>query len=150
MEGVHAVVATLVTAGVVDAAARHDLHVAVVAHVEVVVDQLADAGVADDNGDIALFALGAALDADVDALLAIGAAVDGDVLRGLAGFTAGVLADIECAHGLAGEIGDLFQQGGVDVCDHCAPSFLSSTGQAPSVSARMRGNISSVVPRWAI
>ena len=44
VEGVDAVVAALVAAGVVDAAAGHDVHVAVVADVEVVVDHLTEAG----------------------------------------------------------------------------------------------------------
>ena len=142
--------AAFVTAGVVDAAAGDDVHVAVVAHIEVVIDQLAEAAVADDDGDVAFLTLGAGLDADVNAGLSVAAGIDSNVLGGLTGLAAGVLADIEGAHGLAGQIGDLFQQSGVDIGDHCAPSFLSSTGQLPSVSARIRGKISSVVPRCAI
>ena len=150
VEGVDAVVAAFVTAGVVDAAAGDNVHVAVVAHVEVVIDQLTEAAVADDDGDVAFLTLGAGLDADVNAGLSVAAGIDSNVLGGLTGLAAGVLADIEGAHGLAGQIGDLFQQSGVDIGDHCAPSFLSSTGQLPSVSARIRGKISSVVPRCAI
>ena len=150
VERMHAVVTALVAAGVVDAAAGHDLHIAVVAHIEVIIDHLAEAGLADDDGDVALLPLGAGLDADVDALFAVGPGRDVDMLRGLAGLTAAVLADVEGAHGLTRQVGDLFQQSGVNISDHCAPSFLSSTGQLPSVSARMRGKTSSVVPRWAI
>ena len=94
--------------------------------------------------------IGARLDADVNALLAVGLGGDLNVLRGLPRLAAAVLADVESSHGLAGEIGDLFQQLGVNFCDHSLTSFLSSTGQLPSVSARIRGNISSVVPRWAM
>jgi hypothetical protein len=76
------------------AAARHDLHVAVVAHVKVVVDQLAQAGLADDDGDVAFLTLGAGLDADVNAGLSVAAGIDSDVLGGLTGLAAGVLADL--------------------------------------------------------
>ena len=119
VERMDAVVAALVAAGVVDAAACHDLHVAVVAHVEVVVDQLAKAGLADDDGDVTLLPLGARLDADVDALLPVGAGRDLNMLGGLAGLAAAVLPDVEGAHGLARQVRDFFQQLGINIGDHC-------------------------------
>ena len=148
VEGVHAVVPRLVAAGVVDAAAGHDLHVAVLAHVEVVVDHLGIVALADDDGDIAFFALRAVEDADVDALLAVRAGVDLDVLGALARLAAAVLADVERLLGLADEVGDLFQQGLINLGDHLfSASFLVSTGQEPSVSAMILGNTSSALPR---
>ena len=51
----------------------------------------------------------------IDAALAVRLGDDLDVLGGLAGLAAAVLADVERAHGLAGEVGDLFQQAGVDI-----------------------------------
>ena len=150
VEGVNAVVAALVAAGVVDAAPGHDVHVAVVGHIEVVVYHVAHARLADDDGDVTGLALGARLEADVNAGLAVGPGIDGDVLRGLPGLAAHVLADVEGPHGLAGEVCDLFQQAGVDLGDHSCTSLCSSTGQPPRVSAKIRGKISSVLPRWAI
>ena len=79
-----------------------------------------------------------------------GTGVDGDMLCGLTGLAAHVLADVEGPHGLAGEVCDLFQQAGVDLGDHSCTSLCSSTGQPPRVSAKIRGKISSVLPRWAI
>ncbi|CAN4051266.1 IS66 family transposase, partial [Dysosmobacter welbionis] len=58
MEGVDAVVAGLLVAAVVDAAAGHDLHIAVPADVEVVVHRLFHTGLGDDDGDVAGLALG--------------------------------------------------------------------------------------------
>ena len=150
VEGVHTVVAALITAGIVNAAAGDDLYIAIIAHIKIVIHQLGKPSLADDDGDVALLALGAGLDTDVNALLAIGLGSDLDVLGGLAGLTAAVFADIKGAYGLAGEIGDLFQQLGVNVGNHSLTSFFSSTGQPPRVSARIRGKTSSVVPRWAM
>ena len=150
VEGVNAVVAALVAAGVVDAAPGHDVHVAVVGHIEVVVYHVAHARLADDHGDVTGLALGARLEADVNAGLAVGPGIDGDVLRGLPGLAAHVLADVERARGPAGKVGDLFQQLGVDFGNHERASSLFSTGQPPRVSARISGRISSVVPRWAM
>ena len=150
VEGVDAVMAALVASGVVDAAACHDVHVAVVGHIEIVEHQLADAGLADDDGDIAFLAFCAGLELHVDTGLAVLAGRYFDMLGGLACLAPGVLADIESAHRLAGQVGDLFQQLRVDLGNHRDASFLSITGQPPSVSARIRGNTSSVLPRWAI
>ena len=113
VEGVYAVMAALVAAGVVDAAAGDDVHVAVLADVEVVVDHLGKAGLADDDGDVALLALCAGLDADDDAALALRLGDDLNMLGGLAGLAAAVLTDVERADGLAREVGDLFQKAGV-------------------------------------
>ena len=150
VEGVDAVVAALVAAGVVDAAARHNGDVAVVGHIEVVIHHVAHARLADDDGDVAGLSLGTLFEVDVDTGLAVGTGVDGDMLCGLTGLAAHVLADVEGPHGLAGEVCDLFQQAGVDLGDHSCTSLCSSTGQPPRVSAKIRGKISSVLPRWAI
>ena len=144
VEGVYAVMAALVAAGVVDAAAGDDVHVAVLTDVEVVVDHLGKAGLADDDGDVALLALCAGLDADDDAALALRLGDDLNMLGGLAGLAAAVLTDVERADGLAREVGDLFQKAGFDI----GQRFI--TGQEPSVSAMMRGKTSSVVPRCLI
>ena len=56
------------------------------------------------------------------------------------GITCGLFLSLAC----------FFQQLGINIGDHCTPSFLSSTGQPPSVFARISGNISWVLPRWAI
>ena len=109
MEGVYAVMAAFVAAGVVDAAAGDNVNIAVLADIKVVIDHLRYAGFADDDGNMAGFAPGAVLDADVDALLAVGLWGDLDMLRGLACLAAAVLADVERADGLARKVGDLFQ-----------------------------------------
>ena len=150
VESVDAVVAAFVTAGVVDAAPGHDVHVAVVGHIEVVIHHVAHARLADDDGDVTGLALGAGLEMDVDAGLAVGPGVDGDVLRGLPGLAAHVLADVEGPGGLSGQVGDFFQQFCVDLGDHERASSRFSTGHPPRVSARISGRISSVVPRWAM
>ena len=151
VEGVDAVVAALVAAGVMDAAAGHDLHVAVVAYVKIVIHQLAVAGLADDDGDMARLAPGAGEDADDDALAArLRLRLDLDMLRGLAHLAAAVLADVDGAYGLSCQVGNLLQKVPVDFGNHKVTSFLSMTGQPPRVSARIMGNTSSVVPRWAI
>ena len=126
VEGVYAVMAALVAAGVVDAAAGDDVHVAVLADVEVVVDHLGKAGLADDDGDVALLALCAGLDADDDAALALRLGDDLNMLGGLAGLAAAVLTDVERADGLAREVGDLFQKAGVDIGQHSLVSPFSA------------------------
>ena len=72
VEGVDAVVAALVAAGVVDAAARHDGDVAVVGYIKVVIHHVAHARLADDDGDVAGLSLGTLLEVDVDTGLAVG------------------------------------------------------------------------------
>ena len=109
VEGVEAVVAALLAAAVVDAAAGHDVHIAVLADVEIVVDHLLDAWLCDDDGDVALLAPRSVFHPDVDAGLAVRLAGDLDVFRGLAAVTAAVLADVEGPHGLSDEVRDLFQ-----------------------------------------
>ena len=133
VERVDAVMTALVAAGVVDAAARDDLNVAVFADIKVVVDHFGHAALADDDGDVALLALGAGLDADVDAAFAVGLRGDLDVLGGLAGLAAAVLSDVERADGLAGQVGDLFKQGSVDFGDHVVSLLTySAPGRSPA------------------
>ena len=150
VEGVDAVVAALVAAGVVDAAARHDGDVAVVGYIKVVIHHVVHARLADDDGDVAGLSLGTLFEVDVDTGLAVGTGVDGDMLRGLTGLAAHVLADVEGPGGLSGQVGDFFQQFCVDLGDHERASSRFSTGHPPRVSARISGRISSVVPRWAM
>ena len=138
MEGVDAVVAGLLVAAVVDAAAGHDLHIAVLADVEVVVHRLFHTGLGDDDGDVAGLALGPVQNPDVDAGVAVGPVVDLDVLRGHPAVTAAVLTDVEGPHGLTDQVRDLLQQLPVHLCVHhtAAPSFVS-TGHPDRVSARI-------------
>ena len=134
VEGVDAVVAALVAAGVVDAAACDDVDVAVFADVEVVVDHFGHAALADDDGDVALLALRTVLDADDDAAFTLGLRVDGDVLGGLARLASAVLSNVERADGLARQVGDLFKQGSVDFGDHIVYYLLtcSAPGRSPA------------------
>ena len=131
IKGVDTVVTALVTAGVVDAAACDDVHIAVFADVKVIVDHFSHAAFADDDGNVALLALCAVLDANDDAAFALGLWVDGDVLGGLARFAAAVLSDVERADGFARQVGDLFKQGSVDFSDHV---FFLLTCSAPGRS----------------
>ena len=148
IEGVDAVVAAFLIAAVVDAAAGHDVHIAVLADEEVVVDHFVEAGLGDDDGDMAGFAHRAVLDADVDAGLVclIG---DLDILSAFTAVAAAVLADVEGAHGLAQHIRDLFQQFAIDlVVHHKGFASFVRTGQPPRVSARIWGRMSAAAPRW--
>mgnify|MGYP000118594971 CR=1 FL=1 len=149
VEGVDAVVLGVAVAAVVDAAARHNVHIAVFTDVEVIINQLLNTGLGDDDGNVALFALGPILDADVNAGFAVGLAGDLDVLRGLPAVAAGVLANVEGAYRLADQVRDFFQQLPIYLrFHHKACTSLFSTGQPPSVSVRIRGRISFGVPRW--
>ena len=149
MEGVDAVVAGFLVAAVVDAAAGHNLHVAVLPDVEVVIHRLLNAGLGDDDGDVALLAHGAVQDADIDAAFAVGPVVDLDMLRGLPAVAAAVLADVESPHGLAQHVRDLLQKLTVHLCIHHlkTPSFVR-TGHPDRVSDRIWGRMSLGEPRW--
>ena len=81
-----AVVLGLLVASVVDAAASHDDHVAVGADVEVIVDQLVQAGLGDDDGNVDGLVLGAVFNINVDAgLFGVFLGDDLDVLRAAPG-----------------------------------------------------------------
>ena len=82
VEGVDAVVLAVLHAAVVDAAAGHDGHVAVVPHEKVVIDQIGQAALAEDHGDVDRLVLGARLDDDVNAVL-VGLGHDVDVGGGV-------------------------------------------------------------------
>ena len=71
MEGVDAFVAGLLVAAVVDAAAGHDGHVAVVADDKIVVDGLIQAALAEHHRDVDRLIFGAGLDDDVNAVLVL-------------------------------------------------------------------------------
>ena len=117
---------------------------------EIIVDHFLQAGLGDDHGNEALFAHGAVLDADVDTGLVF-LVGDLDMLGGLACFAAGVLAQVESTCGLAGEIGDLFQQFAVNgMFGHALRPPLVNTGQAPRVSVRILGRMSSAEPLWVM
>ena len=149
IESMNTVMTAVLSAAVVDAAARHNVHIAVFTDVEVIINQLLNTGLGDDDGNVALFTLGPILDADVNAGFAVGLAGDLDVLRGLPAIAAGVLANIEGAYRLADQVRDFFQQLPIYLrFHHKACTSLFSTGQPPSVSVRIRGRISFGVPRW--
>ena len=149
IEGVDTVMTAVLSAAVVDAAAGHDVHIAVFTDVEVVVNQFLNTGLGDDDGNVALLALGSVFDTDVNTGFAVGLAGDLDVLRGLPAVAAGVLANVEGAYRLADQVRDFFQQLPIYLrFHHKACTSLFSTGQPPSVSVRIRGRISSGVPRW--
>ena len=138
-------------AAVVDAAAGHNADIGIFPDVEVVIDQLLNAGFGDDNGDVAGLTHGSRLDADVNATFAVGLAGDFNVLRGLPPVTAGILPDVEGAHGLSDEVCDFFQQLPIHLgFHHRACTSLLSTGQVPSVSERIWGRMSAAAPRWRI
>ena len=151
VKGVNAVMTAGFRAAVVNAAACHDVHVAVFADIKVIVHQLLDTGLGDDNGDVAGLAHRAVLYPDVDAGLAVRFAGDLNMLRGLPPVAAGVLSDVERPYGFAHQICDFFQQLPVYLCvHHQACTSLFSTGQLPSVSDRICGRISSAEPRRRI
>ena len=66
-EAVDAAVLGVLSAAVRDAAARDDRDVAVLAHVEIIVDQLLEPGLADDDRDMDALPLCTGFDIDVDA-----------------------------------------------------------------------------------
>ena len=111
VEGVHAVVLAGLAAGVVDAAAGHDVHIAVLADEEVVVYHLAQPGLADDDRDVDRLVPGARLDADVDARLArLGLGGDLNVGGAVPGVQRAVAADVVGPLGGLLQLRDLFQQ----------------------------------------
>ncbi len=148
VKGVHAVVPAGLVAAVVNAAARHNVHIAVLPDKEIVIYHFLHAGLGDDDGDMAGLAHRAGLHPDVNARL-VGLAGDLNVLRALPPVAAGVLADVEGSHGFSNQIRDLFKQLAVHFRIHhsAAPPFVR-TGQEPSVSAKISGRISSTEPRW--
>ena len=123
-------------AAVVDAAARDDLHDRALAHKEVVVDHVVEAGFREHDRDVDVLVLGEGLDLDVDAVL-VGLGDDLDVFGVLAVGLLAVGADVHRARGDAGHVGDLLQDFFLDVVQHVP--FTSSRLQPRDVSARMRG-----------
>ena len=89
----------------VDAAARHNGDVGVLAHVKVVVHQVVHVPVGDAGGDGHGLSLGAGEDADVKAGQVL-LCLDLDVLRGLAAGAAPVLPDVEGPGEIAVPVGD--------------------------------------------
>ena len=78
-----AVVGGFLGPGAVDAAARNDDHIGVFTNLEVIVDQVLKAGLADDHGNVDAFIPGAGGDDDIDTGL-IGLGDDIDMGGGIA------------------------------------------------------------------
>jgi len=136
VEGVDAVVLGVAVAAVVDAAARDDGHVRALADKEVVVDQIVEAGLAQDDRNVDVFALGEGRDADVDAVL-VGLGDDLDVLGVLAELLLPVEADVDRTVGDGDHVGDGLQDAFLDVVQHVP--FTSSRLQPATVWDSRRG-----------
>lgn len=113
VEAVDAVVLGGLVARIVDAAARHDGDVAVLADVERVVHDVLQPRLRDDDRDVHGLAAGAGGDADVDAgVVGLGGYLD--VRRGMALDELAVAADVERTLGHAVDVGDLGEEVLVD------------------------------------
>ena len=123
-------------AAVVDAAARDNGHVRALADKEVVVDQIVEAGLAQDDRNVDVFALGEGRDADVDAGL-VGLGDNLDVLGVLAELLLPVEADVDRAVGDGDHVGDGLQDAFLDVVQHVP--FTSSRLQPATVWDSRRG-----------
>ena len=121
VEGVDAVVLGVAVAAVVDAAARDDGHVRALADKEVVVDQIVEAGLAQDDRNVDVFGLGDDL----------------DVLGVLAELLLPVEADVDRAVGDGDHVGDGLQDAFLDVVQHVP--FTSSRLQPATVWDSRRG-----------
>ena len=117
-------------AAVVDAAARDDGHVRALADKEVVVDQIVEAGLAQDDRNVDVFALGEGRDADVDAVL-VGLGDDLDVLGVLAERLLSVETDVDRAVRDARHIRDGLENAFLNVIQHIP--FTSSRLQPATV-----------------
>ena len=144
VEGVDAVVLGGLTAGVVDAAASHNAHIAVLADVEVVVHQVGETSLGDDDGDVHRLVDGAGGDVDVDARLVLFALND-NVGGVAAPLQLAVLADVIRPLGHTLQVCDLPEQMGVDGIHAWAPPFTKA--HPDWVFSRILGNISSLAPR---
>ncbi len=109
IERMNAVMPGLLFAAVMNPAPGYNIHIAVLADIEIVVDHLAQAGFCDNHRDMARLALCPVLDADIDASLAVGLAGNLNVFCGLPPVAAGVLPDIERPHGFADQVRDFLQ-----------------------------------------
>ena len=83
MEGMDAVMGGFLGPGAVDAAARDDDHIGIFANIEVIIDQILKAGLADDHGNVDAFIPGAGGDDNINAGF-IGLGDDIDVGGGIA------------------------------------------------------------------
>ena len=109
MEDMDAVVLRGLTSGVVDAAARHNVHVGPLSDVKVVIDHVGQAGLADDNGNVNALAPGPRLDNDVNARLAVGFGYNVNVGGGVPGVQLAVHPEIIGPLGHLLQLGDLLQ-----------------------------------------
>ena len=112
-EAVDAVVFGIVDAAVVNAAARHDHHVAVLADVKIVVNGLLQAALAEHDRNVDRFVLRSVLDADVDAAL-IRLGNDVDVRRRPAAVKFSVRADVVGAFGNRVQVRNFFDEMSLD------------------------------------
>ena len=103
---------------------------------EVVVDQIVEAGLAQDDRNVDVFALGEGRDADVDAVL-VGLGDNLDVLGVLAELLLPVEADVDRAVGDGDHVGDGLQDAFLDVVQHVP--FTSSRLQPATVWDSRRG-----------
>ena len=100
------VVLRVVGAAVVNAAARDDRDVAVVADIEIVVDRLLDAAGAHNDGNMDVFALGIRFDEDIDSgAVLLGA--DIDVIRGVSACELAVDTEVIRTLRFVVDVGDL-------------------------------------------
>ena len=123
VEGMHTVVLAGLTAGIVDAAAGDDVHIAVRAHVKIVVDQVVQAGLGDDDRDVDRLVFGARSDVNVDARL-VGLGVDDDVGGVGPPVQPPVLPDVVGPHRGLFQVCDLLEELPVHVVHFIAPSFI--------------------------
>ena len=105
VEDMDAVVLAGLTAGIVDAAAGHNVHVGILADIEVVIDHVGEAGHAENHGDVDALSPGARFYGDVDAGLAVGLGGDVDVGGDLPVVQLAVDPEV------VGSLGNLFQVG---------------------------------------
>ena len=115
-----------------DAAAGHDGHVAVIPHEKVVIDQIGQAALAEDHGDVDRLVLGARLDDDVNAVL-VGLGHDVDVGGGVPARLFAVGPDVIGPLGDGVQLGHLLQEVLLNGIDH---SFLSSLDVQRTLSDR--------------
>ena len=144
IEGVDAVVLGGLAAGVVDAAAGHNAHVAALADVEVVVHQVGEAGLGDNDRDVQRLVDGAGGNVNVDARLVL-LALNDNVGGVAAPLQLAVFADVVRPLGNTLQVCNFSKQMGVDGIHAWSPPFTKA--HPDWVFSRILGNISSLAPR---
>ena len=154
MEGMDAVVGGFLGPGAVDAAARDDDHIGIFTNIEVIIDQILKAGLADDHGNVDAFIFGAGGDDNINAGF-IGFGDNIDMRGSIASGRGTVGTDIVGPDGQAIEVSDLFQQSFLDFVNHGQRTSLMGsesilhTGGAVSILRSRRGRTSSRGPHSA-